>query len=86
MLRSVFDSIGKVALFGAKAVRDACVPPFEGEYLLTQFYEIGVGSVLLVVASGFALGVVMTRERGPAGVANPPFVCVARNLSLVIPR
>ena len=31
-----------------------------GEYLLTQFYEIGVGSFFLVVASGLALGVVMT--------------------------
>ena len=60
MLKSIFDSIGKVALFGARAVRDACVPPFEGEYLLMQFYEIGVGSFWLVVASGFALGVVMT--------------------------
>ena len=60
MLKSVFDSIGRVTLFGAKAFRDAWVPPFEGEYLLKQFYEIGVGSFLLVVAAGFALGVVMT--------------------------
>ena len=60
MLKSVFDSIGRVTLFGAKAFRDAWVPPFEGEYLLMQFYEIGVGSFLLVVAAGFALGVVMT--------------------------
>ena len=44
MLKSVFDSIGQVTLFGAKALRDAWVPPFECEYLLTQFYEIGVGS------------------------------------------
>jgi phospholipid/cholesterol/gamma-HCH transport system permease protein len=60
VLRSVFDFIGRVTLFGAKALRDAWVPPFECEYLLTQFYEIGVGSFALVVASGFALGVVMT--------------------------
>jgi phospholipid/cholesterol/gamma-HCH transport system permease protein len=60
VLRSVFDFIGRVTLFGAKAIRDAWVPPFECEYLLTQFYEIGVGSFALVVASGFALGVVMT--------------------------
>src|SRR3984957_10376301 len=56
----VFDSIGRVALFGAQALRDAFVPPLEGEYLLTQFYEIGVGSFFLIIASGFALGVVMT--------------------------
>jgi phospholipid/cholesterol/gamma-HCH transport system permease protein len=60
LLKSLFDSIGQVALFGAKAIRDAWVPPFEGEYLLMQFYEIGVGSFFLVVASGLALGVVMT--------------------------
>ncbi len=60
MLKSLFGSIGQMALFGAKAMRDAWAPPFEGEYLVTQFYEIGVGSFFLVVASGFALGVVMT--------------------------
>jgi phospholipid/cholesterol/gamma-HCH transport system permease protein len=60
LLKSFFDSIGQVALFGAKALRDAWVPPFEGEYLLMQFYEIGVGSFFLVVASGLALGVVIT--------------------------
>ena len=60
MEKSIFGSIGQVALFGARAIRDAWVPPFEGEYLLTQFYEIGVGSFLLVLASGFALGVVIT--------------------------
>jgi ABC-type transporter Mla maintaining outer membrane lipid asymmetry permease subunit MlaE len=56
LLKSLFDSIGQVALFGAKALRDAWMPPFEGEYLLMQLYEIGVGSFFLVVASGLALG------------------------------
>ncbi|HZW79672.1 MAG TPA: ABC transporter permease [Candidatus Deferrimicrobiaceae bacterium] len=60
MLKSAFESIGRVTLFGAKALRDAWLPPFEGAFLLTQLYEIGVGSFLLVVAAGFALGVVMT--------------------------
>jgi len=60
VLKSIFDSIGQVTLFGARAIRDAWYPPFECEYLLVQFYEIGAGSFLLVVASGFALGVVMT--------------------------
>ena len=60
MLRSAFDAIGRVTLFGAKALRDAWSPPFEGEYLLIQLYQIGVGSFLLIVAAGFALGVVMT--------------------------
>ena len=60
MLGSAFDAIGRVTLFGAKALRDAWSPPFEGQYLLIQLYQIGVGSFLLIVAAGFALGVVMT--------------------------
>jgi phospholipid/cholesterol/gamma-HCH transport system permease protein len=60
VLKSTFDSIGRVTTFGARALRDAWFPPFEIEYLGTQLYEIGVGSLLLVVASGFALGVVLT--------------------------
>jgi phospholipid/cholesterol/gamma-HCH transport system permease protein len=60
VLKSTFDSIGRVTLFGARALRDAWFPPFEVEYMVTQLYEIGVGSFLLVVASGFALGVVLT--------------------------
>lgn len=60
MLRSAFESIGRVTSFGARALRAALTPPFEGEYLLTQLYEVGVGSFLLVVAAGFSLGVVLT--------------------------
>lgn len=60
LIKSAFDSIGRVTSFGARALRDAWFPPFEPEYLGTQLYEIGVGSFLLVVASGFALGVVLT--------------------------
>jgi len=60
VLRSAFDAIGRVTIFGAKALRDAWSPPFEGEYLLIQLYQVGVGSFLLIVAAGLALGVVMT--------------------------
>jgi phospholipid/cholesterol/gamma-HCH transport system permease protein len=60
VFKSTFESIGRVTLFGAKALRDVWFPPFEAEYLGTQLYEIGVGSFLLIVASGFALGVVLT--------------------------
>jgi phospholipid/cholesterol/gamma-HCH transport system permease protein len=60
VLRSAFDAIGRVTLFGARALRDVWSPPFEGDFLLNQLYQIGVGSFSLVVAAGFALGVVMT--------------------------
>ncbi len=60
MFKSAFESIGRVTLFGARTLRDAWTRPLEGQYMLRQFYEIGVSSFLLVVAAGFALGVVMT--------------------------
>ena len=60
VLSSTFEKIGDVTLFGLKAVRDAFRPPYEMEYLLKQIQEIGVGSLSLILASGFALGVVMT--------------------------
>ena len=31
MLKATFDSIGRITLFGAKALRDAWFPPFEME-------------------------------------------------------
>ena len=60
MLTRFFEFLGKVTLFGLSAVRDVFRPPLEVEYLMKQMYEIGVGSLSLIVTSGFALGVVMT--------------------------
>jgi phospholipid/cholesterol/gamma-HCH transport system permease protein len=55
-----FEFIGRLTLFGLKALRDAFRPPFEFEYFLKQVWEIGWNSLSLVLASGFALGIVMT--------------------------
>ncbi len=60
MLITFFDFLGQVTLFGLAAIRDLFRPPFELEYLMKQMYEIGVGSLSLILTSGFALGVVMT--------------------------
>ncbi len=60
MFRTFFDFVGQVSIFGLKAVRDTFRPPFEWEYLLKQFEEIGVESLPLIAASGLALGIVMT--------------------------
>ena len=60
MVRRFFDFLGQVTLFGLAAVRDVLRPPLEGEYLMKQLYEIGVGSLSLILTSGLALGVVMT--------------------------
>ena len=37
--------LARVESVETKALRDAWVPPFECEYLATQLYEIGVGSL-----------------------------------------
>ena len=55
-----FEFIGRLTLFGLKALRDVFSPPFEGDYFLLQVRQIGWNSLPLVLASGFALGVVMT--------------------------
>ena len=60
MFSSFFAFVGDVSLFSLKAVRDLFRPPLETKYLLDQLYEIGVGSLSLILTAGFALGVVMT--------------------------
>ncbi len=60
MIARFFELLGKITLFGLAAIRDVFRPPFEFFYFLQQLYEIGVGSLLLILTSGFALGVVMT--------------------------
>ncbi|AXC13801.1 ABC-type transporter [Acidisarcina polymorpha] len=60
MIARFFELFGKITLFGLAAIRDVFRPPFELFYFLQQLYEIGVGSLLLILTSGFALGVVMT--------------------------
>ena len=60
MLRRFFLFVGQVASFGLRALRDVLRPPLEWKFLLRQFQEIGVESLPLVLASGLALGVVMT--------------------------
>ncbi len=59
MLKRSFEFLGQLTLFGLAAVRDVVRPPFELQYLLQQFYDIGVASLSLILTSGFALGVVM---------------------------
>ena len=55
-----FNLIGDLSLFGFRAVRDVFRPPLEIDYLMTQIVEIGWNSLSLILASGLALGVVMT--------------------------
>jgi phospholipid/cholesterol/gamma-HCH transport system permease protein len=59
-LINVFETAGDVSIFGLRAVTDMFRRPFEGEQIRRQLAEVGTQSLPLVVASGFALGAVLT--------------------------
>jgi phospholipid/cholesterol/gamma-HCH transport system permease protein len=59
-LIKTLDFIGRISLFGIRVFTDVARPPFEGSQILRQIVEVGTKSIPLVLASGFALGAVMT--------------------------
>ena len=59
-MSNVFEIAGRVSLFGLRAAIDSFRPPLEGAQIVRQFAEVGSKSLTLVIASGFALGAVMT--------------------------
>jgi len=59
-LTHAIEFVGDVSLFSLRAIRDVFRPPFEAEQFWLQLAEIGSRSVPLIVASGLALGAVMT--------------------------
>jgi phospholipid/cholesterol/gamma-HCH transport system permease protein len=59
-LTNVLEIAGDVSLFGLRAVRDLFRRPFEGDQIRRQLAEVGSASLPLVIASGFALGTVLT--------------------------
>ena len=59
-MTNLLEKAGEVSLFGFRALIDAFRRPFEGEEIRRQLAELGSQSLPLVVASGFALGAVLT--------------------------
>jgi phospholipid/cholesterol/gamma-HCH transport system permease protein len=57
---STFAAIGEIAFFGAKALREALLPPYEFREIFRQMFEIGWRSLPLIAASGLAIGVVLS--------------------------
>ncbi|MGH9331698.1 MAG: MlaE family ABC transporter permease [Vicinamibacterales bacterium] len=51
---------GAVALFGARAARDAFRPPYEIGEVLRQTFELGLRSSPLVAVAGMAVGIVLS--------------------------
>lgn len=54
------EFVGKLNRFSSRVIADAGKRPLEGAQFLRQVVEIGTRSLLLIIASGFALGMVMT--------------------------
>src|SRR5260370_37528679 len=59
-LRNLFEIAAEASLFGFRDVKDLFRSPFEGSQILQQLAEVGSKSLPLVIASGFALGAVLT--------------------------
>lgn len=51
---------GDLALFGARAIVEAFRPPFEWRETFRHVYDLGVRSVPLIAASGYAVGIVLS--------------------------
>jgi len=58
--KGYLDFAGKVGLFAVRVARRAVVPPFEWMLTWERIEEVGWKSLPLVLASGLALGVVLT--------------------------
>src|SRR6266850_8141486 len=59
-MSNVFEIAGEVSAFGFRAVTGLFRRPFEGDQIRRQLTEVGSKSLPLVIASGFALGAVLT--------------------------
>ncbi|HKA16895.1 MAG TPA: ABC transporter permease [Blastocatellia bacterium] len=56
----MLEIAGDVSLFGFRAITSLFSRPLEGDQIRRQIAEVGSKSLLLVIASGFALGAVLT--------------------------
>jgi len=59
-LTNIFEFVGNVSRFGLRGFVDLFRRPFEGGQIGRQLAEVGAKSLPLVIASGFALGAVLT--------------------------
>ena len=57
---SLFEFVGAVATFGARAVGEAVRPPYEFREILTHIYQFGYRSAPLILTAGFAIGIVLS--------------------------
>ena len=60
MVLAMLAWVGGVALFGARALYEAFLPPYEFKETWRHIYEVGWRSLPLIALSGFAIGVVLS--------------------------
>jgi phospholipid/cholesterol/gamma-HCH transport system permease protein len=60
LILSLLAWVGNVALFGARALYEAVLPPYEFKETWRHVFEIGWRSLPLIALSGFAIGVVLS--------------------------
>jgi phospholipid/cholesterol/gamma-HCH transport system permease protein len=60
LILSLLAWVGDVALFGARALYEALLPPYEFKETWRHVYEIGWRSLALIALSGVAIGVVLS--------------------------
>lgn len=63
--KQFFMGIGDVTYFAARFFKQLVRPPFEVKELLRQCYQVGNRSLLLVVTTGFIIGLVLTLQTRP---------------------
>ena len=64
-IKSSISEVGDIGLFAGRFFREVFVPPFEFKELIRQCYSIGNRSLLLVMVTGFILGLVFTLQSRP---------------------
>ena len=63
--KSFFKEIGELSFFMSRFFKEVFSPPFEFKEFLRQCYNIGYRSLLLVVVTGFIIGLVFTLQSRP---------------------
>ena len=64
-IKDFFIEIGELSYFTSRFFKNALKPPFEYKEFLYQCYNMGNRSLLLVVVTGFIIGLVLTLQTRP---------------------
>ena len=64
-VKAFFVEIGELSFFAQRFFKEALKPPYEFKELLRQCYLIGVQSLVLVLITGFIIGLVLTLQTRP---------------------